>query len=66
MTNLGGNCGHSPDPSIWYSQGCWGQIKMFILEQLHILATVVITLVFLQVGCDTNYSDTHLKSFKVN
>jgi tetraspanin-9 len=42
------DCGRTMDPSTWQKQGCLAQIQLWILEQLHILASAVITLVFLQ------------------
>jgi len=46
--NTVAECGRSGDASIWHKQGCLEMISKFILEELHILASIVITLVFLQ------------------
>lgn len=42
-------CGRNESPNTWFKQGCLEKVKNAILEQLNILATVVIVLVFLQV-----------------
>jgi len=47
-TAVYGGCGRTDNPGMWFKQGCLDKIKAAILEQLHILASVVITLVFLQ------------------
>jgi len=49
-------CGRSLEPDLWKKQGCLGQMQIRVLENLHLLATAIITLVFLQVIILLQYS----------
>ena len=44
------DCGRTGETTNWHKQSCLNQIQLWIMEELHVLASAVITLVFLQVN----------------